>query len=408
MIRKLRPYFAVLKNKDFTKLWISQICVQLTRYILSFAVLIQVFRLTESSFAVALILLAFGLATVFFGALAGVYSDRFDRRKLLTIINFGQAGVILCYIPFTDNFAMLALITFVYSSLNQFYLPSEAPSIPLLVPKEQLLIANSYFGLTSSASMIIGFALAAPITIWFGEKAPFLLGVFLMIVAGFATWFMPSLMPKHSEMLGKFTRNIWKDFKAGLNYLFSTRSLHFPFFTLFAAQLYNGMVITLAPAYVDNVLGLRLEEGTLFMIGPIGLGVLIGSLFLGIEGQIITKKRLIKAGFIILGVFTILISIVVSMENRWIYPFLAVFLGIANTHIFAPSHSILQESASDELRGRVYGKLFLLLQMAATLPTVLVGYMADIFSLTTILAALGLLCVGFAILLNASKHRKTG
>jgi MFS family permease len=94
----LKPYIEVLKNLNFTKLWISQITSQLTNYLLSFAVILKVFALTRSSVSVGILVFSFGLATVFFGALAGVYADRFDRKWLLTIINFLQAIAVAFYI----------------------------------------------------------------------------------------------------------------------------------------------------------------------------------------------------------------------------------------------------------------------------------------------------------------------
>src|SRR5581483_9713221 len=108
----IKSYVEVLKNWNFTKLWISQITSQLTNYLLSFAVLLKVFDLTRSSAKVGVLVFAFGLATVFFGAIAGVYADRFDRKWLLTIINFLQAIAVAFYIPFIDNFWGLVIVTF--------------------------------------------------------------------------------------------------------------------------------------------------------------------------------------------------------------------------------------------------------------------------------------------------------
>src|SRR5438105_13034400 len=93
----IKDYIAVLKNTDFTKLWISQITSQLTNYILSFAILIKVFQQTDSSFSVSLIIVAFGFATVLFGSIGGVYADRFDRRILLPVTNFCHAGSVALY-----------------------------------------------------------------------------------------------------------------------------------------------------------------------------------------------------------------------------------------------------------------------------------------------------------------------
>jgi MFS family permease len=257
----IKQYIEVLKNLDFTKLWISQVCSQLTNYLLSFAVLIRTFKLTDSTLAVSLIVISFGIATVVFGSLAGVYADRFDRRKLLTLINFGQAVAVLFFIPFQDNVWLMALVTFVYSSLNQFYLPAEAPSIPSLVPKHQLLVANSYFSFTGSGSMILGFVLAGPLSIEYGYTAVFVLGAILLGIAALATFSLPSLKPS-AESKHHFLENIWHEFKEGISHFWESRMLHFPLQTLIAAQIFNGMLITIAPAFVEEILNIQLETGT--------------------------------------------------------------------------------------------------------------------------------------------------
>ena len=402
MIHVLRPYWQVLKNHDFTKLWFTQVCTQLVRYILSFAILLQAFKLTNSSLAVSFILVAFGMATVFFGSLAGIYADRFDRRKLLIIITFAQAFVVLAYIPFEQNFAALAIITFIYSSFNQFYLPAEAPSIPTLVPKEHLLIANSFFSFTANLSMIVGFALAGPLTLYFGSKAPFWASFVLMILAGIAAIMLPSLKP-HEEHPHKhsYFKNLWGEFKEGLNTVIESKKVHFSFIALACVQVYNGMIITLAPAFVSNVLQLNLEQGTIFMILPLAIGILFGSLLLGWEGQFLTKKLMVRIGFAGCGIMTLLIALLVTADNLWIYVILAFILGLFNTYIFAPSHSLLQAHTPERLRGRVYASLFLLLQLGATLPTVIVGALADRTTIPTILGGLGILLIVLSVFLSS-------
>lgn len=404
MTNALRPYLAVLKNWDFTKLWVTQVCTQLTRYILSFAVLLQVFKLTNSSLAVSFILVAFGLATVFFGSLAGVYSDRFDRRNLLVLITFAQAFVVLLYVPFENNFVALAVITFIYSSFNQFYLPAEAPSIPQLVSKEHLLVANSFFSFTANLSMILGFAIAGPLTLTFGAQAPFWAAFVLMALAGVAALALPSLKPDDSHPhKHRYFHNVWGEFKEGVAAVIASKAVHFSFVALIVVQVFNGMVITLAPAFVTDVLQIQLEQGTVFMILPLATGILLGSLLLGWEGRFLTKQLMVRIGFLGCGVMTLLIAFLVGPHNFWVYAILAFILGIFNTYIFAPSHSLLQANTQEHIRGRIYASLFLLLQLAATLPTVIIGALADYTSVATILAALGVLLVIFSAMLKT--HR---
>jgi MFS family permease len=399
----IKPYLEVLKNANFAKLWVSQLCSQLTNYVLSFAVLLQAFKLTQSSLAVSLILVAFGLATIFFGSIAGVYADRFDRRKLLIVTNFAQAFVVLFFLPYHDTFWVLAIITFLYSSLNQFYLPSEAPSIPNVVPKEHLLIANGFFGFTASSSMIIGFTLAGPLTLWFGSSAPFWTAFVLLSIAGIASLMLPSLRPEPHPFENQFVNNVWSEFKEGIAHLWKSTSIHFAFISLICAQIFNGMLITLSPAYVEHVLKLNLEKGTLYMIAPMAVGILVGSLIIGWEGQYLSRKSQIRLGFTGIGVFTLLIALLINEETKWFYPPLAFILGFSSTHIFAPSHSMIQSRVHENLRGRFYGSLFLMLQLAATLPTFIIGILADKLGVPTILGGLGLVMLAYSTVVSSQK-----
>src|SRR3989344_225030 len=389
-----QSYVAVLKNWDFTKLWISQATSQLTNYILSFAILIKVFQLTSSSLSVALIIMAFGLATVLFGSLAGVYADRFDRKWLLTIINFLQAGAIALYFVVGSDFWGLFLITFLYASLNQFYLPAEAPSIPNLVPHDQILIANSYFAFTNSASLIIGFAAAGPMSQAFGQAAPFIVGVVLLTIAGLATLSLPSLKP---EVVQKHP-HVWWEFREGIVHFWANKPLHFPLVSLVSLQIVNGMLITIAPAFMEKAIGINLNTGSIFVVVPLGLGILVGALSLGWESRFLSKPSLILMGFLGMGLMLFALSFIELFVHKYIYYSVIGFvIGFFNAHIFAPAHSLLQTHALSHIRGSVYGSLHVLLQLSATTPTILVGVLADQISLGFIMAGLGLVLVMFGL-----------
>jgi predicted MFS family arabinose efflux permease len=394
----LKPYFEVLKNYNFTKLWISQVTSQLTNYILSFAILIKVFQQTNSSLSVALVIMAFGFATVVFGSIGGVFADRFDRKWLLTIINFLQAASIALYFIVGGSFWGLILITFLYSSLNQFYIPVEAPSIPTLVRKDQILIANSYFAFTNSSALIIGFAAAGPISSAFGQFAPFLTGTLLLIIAGFATLSLPSLKPERDDSDPYSFGKVWGEFKVGVKHFWENTALHYPFFSLIAIQIINGMIITIAPAFMQQAIGINLNTGSIFVVAPLGIGILFGALTLGIEEKRFSKHQLVLAGFLGMGVMLFGLSFIEHFRSRYLYYSVFGFvIGYFNAHIFAPSHSLLQTHAHSNVRGRIYGSLYVMLQIAGTLPTIIVGLLADRFPITYIATFLGVLLVVFGL-----------
>ena len=396
-----KVYLDVLKNFDFAKLWVSQITSQLTNYILSFAILIRIFELTDSSAKVALAIMAFGFGTVFFGSLAGVYADRFDKRWLLTVINFLQAGSIALYFVLGGSFWALLTITFIYSSLNQFYIPAEAPSIPLLVKKEQILVANSYFVFTNSAALIIGFASAGLLIETFGLSTPFLVGTILLLIAALATFTLPSLPPMRKYSNPYSFSKVWHEFKEGISYFWQNDKLHFPLVSLVAIQIVNGMLITVAPAFMSDVIALNPNTGSLLLIGPFGVGILIGALLLGMEGKKLTKPQLVILGFLGMGVFIASLALVRHMPNKYLYYAAAVLIiGYFNAHIFAPSHSIIQTEAVSHIRGRIYGSLYVLLQTVATFPTIIIGVLADKVALTTVMGGLGTLLFVFGLFIR--------
>jgi len=402
-------YLDVFRNINFTKLWISQITSQLTNYILSFAILIKVFQATNSTLSVSVIIGAFGLATVIFGSLGGVYADRFDRKWLLTITNFLQAGSIALYFVLGGAFWSLVLITFLYSSLNQFYIPVEAPSIPNLVKKDQILIAYSYFAFTNSTALIGGFAAAGPISIAFGQKAPFLAGTLLLVVASLATLMLPSIRSSDTVQDQGMFGKIWHEFKEGIEHFWENKNLHFPLLALIFIQIINGMLITIAPAFMKDAIGINLDTGSLLVVAPLGLGILLGALLLGLEEKKFTKQGLVFAGFIGMGVLLVALSFIKHFYfKNYRYEYYAVLgflIGIFNAHIFAPSHSLLQTYALSHLRGRIYGSLYVLLQIAGTMPTVIIGLLADRLPITYIATILGLLLVVFGLSLRLQNRK---
>lgn len=402
----VKDYLDVLKNLDFTKLWISQAASQLTNYLLSFAILIRVFQLTGSSASVSLIIIAFGLGTVFFGGVAGVYSDRFDRKWLLTLINFLQALSVALYFVVGGNLWGLVIITFLYSSLNQFYIPAEAPSIPSLVPKNQLLIANSYFTFTGSAALIIGFAAAGPITGAFGPSAPYLAGMILLTVAGLATLSLPSLPPVKKVKNPYLLANAWHEFREGVTHLLENKQLHFPLWSLIAIQIVNGMMITIAPAFMQGAIGINLDKGSLLVVAPLGAGILIGALTLGLEERKFAKKDLVFAGFLGMGAMIFALAFINYFANKYLYySVVGLAIGFFNAHIFAPSHSLIQTYALSHIRGRIYGTLYVLLHVVATLPTIIIGVLADRIGLAYIVAGLGLLLLAFGLAIRPAEAK---
>ena len=69
--------------------------------------------------------------------------------------------------------------------------------------------------------------------------------------------------------------------------------------------------------------------------------------------------------------------------------FLAFVLGFAIAFVFIPANTVLQEEASDESRGKIYGFLNTFIGIMSIIPVVLVGGLADLFGVKIIVTGIG-------------------
>jgi len=75
---------------------------------------------------------------------------------------------------------------------------------------------------------------------------------------------------------------------------------------------------------------------------------------------------------------------------------LVLILGFMNAVVSAASQTILQENTTEATRGKVFGALNMMVNIAATLPIFFAGILADLTSVNAVITGLGLLLLVFA------------
>src|SRR4029077_4812092 len=109
--------------------------------------------------------------------------------------------LVLGYLLFEHDLLLVLLISFLVSSITQFFSPAEASAIPALVTKRQLLRANALFVFTMYASFIIGYSASAPVIAAFGARGPYYLTSLMFGLAGLCVVFLPSIHAAQSNKL---------------------------------------------------------------------------------------------------------------------------------------------------------------------------------------------------------------
>ena len=170
-----QSFIKVLSNRSFLVLWFSQLNSQLADRIFVYVLMILAYNLTKSNLGVSVPLLAFGIPSVLFGPLAGVFVDKWNRKAILSITSLMRGLLILLIVPLIEqSLALIFLVSFLIYTATQFFAPAESASIPELVKKKDLIVANSLFMITWMASSVIGFGLGAPLVNYFGNEGTFI------------------------------------------------------------------------------------------------------------------------------------------------------------------------------------------------------------------------------------------
>ena len=90
-----------------------------------FGLTVEVFALTGKSTSVSLLILSFLVPAVIFGAIAGVYVDRLDRRLILVTTNIARGAIFLVLLAFPSDLGVIYVLTAVISTLSTFFGPAE-------------------------------------------------------------------------------------------------------------------------------------------------------------------------------------------------------------------------------------------------------------------------------------------
>ena len=136
---------ALLKQRNFALIWAGGLISMIGNWVLLTALPFYVYAMTGSALATSGILMAYIAPGVLFSSVAGVFADRWDRRRTMLVMALSQGGVtlVLVLVQSTEWLWVVYVVTFAQSSLGQFFGPAENALLPSLVGKEQLMAANS-------------------------------------------------------------------------------------------------------------------------------------------------------------------------------------------------------------------------------------------------------------------------
>ncbi len=398
LVRELEP------SRHFLKLWVSQ-ALSLTAFnMVNFTLLIRVFELTGSATMVSLFVLSFGLPSLFFGALAGVFADRWHRRSVLIVTNVLRAGAVLLYLVDLSSLPILFATTFVISTVTQFFTPAEGAAIPELVDRKRLVAANAVFMVTLFASFVVGYGLAGPVSQIGGDALPIMLASVSFGIAAIVCGRLPRLHERlHPVPLREAYRSVLHDLRFGFRLVRRTPLVRYGLLQLTAVWASVGVIMVLLPSFVDQVLGTNLREVSRIVILPIGIGMLAGGLVLHRARRQFPVRAIVTASLLVIGIMISLLGQVEAVAG-WLAEIFggdplafrqgvtsvsATLLGLAMAMVMIAAQTLIHERCEPAVRGRVFGFLGMSVNAANTFPVLLAGALVDAYAATTVITVLG-------------------
>ncbi|OGC10918.1 hypothetical protein A3K48_00015 [candidate division WOR-1 bacterium RIFOXYA12_FULL_52_29] len=378
----------IFSNLGFMLLWLGQLTSQLADRIFVYVLMIIIYQQTRSNLGVSLPLLAFGIPSVLVGPWAGVLVDRLDRKGILVVTAVARGLLTLLIIPFlTAPLQVIFLISLLLYTMAQFFAPAETSSIPELVDKHNLIIANALFMMTWMASSVVGFGLGAPIVNLFAEKNTLIVSAALYFISSAAILMIP-IRPR--PITGK--SHVLKDLLVGFEFIRRHGVVSFSLIQLFTAASAIATLSLLAISYAGDVLKIG-ERNFGYLIIAVGVGMLIGMFTLERIRHFLKMGTIVTASFLLSGGLIVWLALVKDLHLALV---LITLLGVGNIYITSTIQTILQHRIPRQIRGRVFGVQNMLVNSAFTLPVVLFGWIADLAGITNSMAILGwvLLLVG--------------
>lgn len=367
-------------SDDFFRLWIAQVVSALGDWIGFVAIVAIATRIGGSSPAasISLVMSARLIPGFFLAPIAGVFIDRWDRKKVMVCCDLARAGVLLS-LPFIDHIWMLVLASLALEVATSLWSPAKEASVPNMVPTSHLATANSLslvaaYGTFPVATLL--FAFLAKVATWLAhiDTLDFLRidQEFVAVYLDVLTFCLSALLISSLALRGpeRVKRDVHLDFgqifrelREGWEFMFINPTVRAITVGLGTGLVGGGMVVPLGGLFSQHVLGGGPSAFGLLLTG-LGTGVAVGVIVVTAMQKRLQKLRVFRWSVLVAGLALLGGA---SSSNLPVAILFVAVLGVCAGAVYLLGFTILQETVADELRGRVFSSLYTLVRFSLIL-----------------------------------------
>ncbi|TGN62919.1 MFS transporter [Nocardioides eburneiflavus] len=374
---------AVLRRRDFGLLWLAGLVSVAGDWVLATALPYVIYVQTGSVLATAGMVAAELVPSIVLGSFAGVFVDRWDRRRVLVVSNLLQAAVVVTLLLAADGaLAVVYVVAAAQSALAAFAQPAESALLPSLVGEDELVPANALNVLNNRLGRLVGTPVGAVLLSLLGLEAVVVADALTFVLAaGLVASMTPTsgaraaghALAEAESALARF----WAEWLAGLRTVREDRTVAV-LFVVFGLMTFGGtMLDPLFVPWVTDVLGQGVGAVAVLTTTS-SLAGIVGSLLVGGLGRRASARSLIGWGSLVAGIVLLLRA---NLPFLWVAVALSAVGGVTAVASSVGVETLAQERTPEHLRGRVFGSLQATVWLASLLGAVVGGVVGELVGL---------------------------
>ncbi|HIJ60302.1 MAG TPA: MFS transporter [Nitrospirae bacterium] len=368
-----KRHFPALYVREFRLFWFAQIVSLSGTWMHSTAQGWLVYSLTKSPLYLGLIAFLSYLPIFFFTLIGGMIADRFNRRNTL-LFTQGLSIIPAFVIALLTDIKVIeiwhiGLLAFIFGLINSIDIPVRQSFFTELVGKDEITNAIALNSTIFNLARITGPLLAGFIIQYYGITTCFYINA-ISFIPVLIVLCLINIPPNYNAQ----TDRGLKSFKEGWNFVFGNKAIFFALLMIAIFSLFAIPYINLMPVIADGVFK-KGVKGLSILMASVGLGSFIGAIIIAFAKDFSRKDLFIPLSAII---FSSSLFIISFSDNFFLTLITMIMSGWGLVTFLALCNGFIQESVSNELRGRVVSFYVFVFLGISPIGNLIIGFCANI------------------------------
>jgi DHA3 family macrolide efflux protein-like MFS transporter len=401
--------FGILCQRNFCFLWIAGLVSTLGDWILAASLPFYVYLQSGSVLATGTIFLLEAIPQLAFGYLAGVCTDRWDRKKTMIVADGSRALLLLSLllIRFPGYFWIIYPVAFIETTISLFFGPAQGSLLPDIVGKQNVMQANSLGSISENACRLGGPALGGLLLAFFGLNSVVFVDIASYLVSGVLILciVLPAAIRVNDSASSALKAalslsSIWGDLRTGLTFLYTQRWLTVVCTVMGIAMFGQGILNVLLVAFVEQVLHGNAQEFG-WILSAQGIGGIVGGALIGYWAKKLSPYLLLAWSLSCAG---ILLLLIINLPMYLLALILFAMIGIPAVGWIVSASTLLQNNVDRFYRGRILGAFGTITTTSILCGMAMASLLGDVLGITFVLNIAGVF-IAFAGVLTFFFHK---